>query len=258
MNKDKDTDIKFFDVNVFLGRPTRSIYQPTVSGEDLIAVMDDLDIEKALVWHVAQYDYSAIEGNKFLSQAIANHSRLYGCWTVLPPQTKEMALSKDFFEDMKKDRIFALRVFPQRHNFLLNRVVMADVLDEITRLRIPLLLSIENGPGWSGIYDMLREFPDLVCVICDTGVWGTDRYFRPLLEKYSNVYVETSLLTLGECVLEKLVHDYGAERFMFGSAFPKRIPEAAMLSVLHADISDGDKKKIACSNLERLIVEIKL
>lgn len=258
MIKDKTKEIEFFDVNLFLGRAMQGTYQPVVSGEDLIAVMDDLDIKKALVWHVAQHDYSPIEGNRLLSQAIADQDRLYGCWTVLPPQTKEMVLSKDFFKTMKKDRIVALRVFPDKHRFLLNGVVMADILDEIIRRKIPLLLSVENGPGWQGIYDVLKESPDLLCVLCNTGIWDTDRYFRPLLEKYSNVYIETSLISLGECVLEKAVHDYGAERFIFGSGFPVRIPEAAMLSLLHADIPDADKKKIACDNLERLISEVKL
>jgi predicted TIM-barrel fold metal-dependent hydrolase len=216
--------------------------------------MDELDIEKALVWHISQYEYSPQEGNKLLSSLISGQDRLFGCWTILPPQTGEITQGEAFFKSMKEERIFALRVFPEEHRFFLNRVVFGKFLDEIVHRKIPLLLSLtRRGIDWPEIYDLLAEFPDLVCVLCDTSIWGTDRYFRPLLEKYNNVYIETSFLSLGDGVLEKLVCDYGAKRFLFGSAFPERIPEAAMLQLIHADIADSDKREIASKNLERLL-----
>lgn len=253
-----DMNITFFDINLFMGRQIKGTYRPVTSAEQLVEVMDEKGIDKALVWHIAQYDYSVPEGNKLLSETIAGKERLYGCWTILPPQTGEIAGTKTFFKIMKKERIFGLRVFPDEHRFLLNRVVFGKFMDEMVRRKIPLLVSLARGMGWPGVYSLLAEFPDLVCVICDTGIWGTDRYFRPLLEHYNNVYIETSLILIADRGLEKLVHDYSSKRFLFGTGFPERIPEAAMLQLIHADITDTDKREIASGNLERLISEIDL
>lgn len=252
-------DISFFDVNLFMGESIKGTYRPATSAEQLIDEMDNIGIEKALVWHISQYDYSPPEGNKLLSELIAEEERLLGCWTILPPQTKEVIRGEIFFEEMKKNKIFALRAFPDFHRFILRRIAFGKFMDDVVKRKIPLLLSLTRpGITWQGVYDLLAEFPDLVCIICDTGLWGADRYFRTLIENYSNVYLETSFLSLGDGVLEKLVYDYGSKRFIFGSGFPERVPESVMLQIIHADIEDTAKEEIGSGNLERLISEIKL
>ena len=102
------------------------------------------------------------------------------------------------------------------------------------------------------------EFPNLTCILCDIGIWGVDRYSWPLLEKYPNLYLETSLLSLENYGLEATVQRFGSDKLVFGSGFPERYPESAMLQLLHADISEYDKKKIAGLNLENLIAKVKL
>lgn len=254
------TKLKFFDANLYVGKSLTGNYKPATSSKQLIKMLDDIGIEKALVWHISQRDYDSHKGNETLIKFIEGEKRLFGCWTILPPQTREMPQKKEFFKLMKQNRIFALRVFPNinNHRFLLNRVVFGKLLDEICERKIPLMLSIENGISWEEIYSILKEYPNLVCVLCDTGVWPTDRYFRPLIETYSNVYIETSLISIGDGIMEKLVCEYGSKRLLFGSGFPERIPEASMLQLIHSNISNKDKEKIASKNIEKLISEVKL
>ena len=256
-------NISFFDSNIYMGRSSNGTYRPAVSAGELLEAMDDAGIEKALVWHIAQQNYLAAEGNKLLSELIRKEERLFGCWTVLPAQTGEMDLSEAFFSKMKEDKIFALRVFPGEHRYILNRIVFGNFMDEVSRRRIPLLISVPKnmepgGISWQYIYDFLSQFPEITCILCDTGVWGTDRYFRPLLETYKNVYLDSSLLSIGDGVIEDVVSKYGSKRIVFGSAFPKRCPESAMLQLIHADITHVQKMDIACGNLERLMKEVVL
>jgi predicted TIM-barrel fold metal-dependent hydrolase len=124
--------------------------------------------------------------------------------------------------------------------------------------RIPLLISIEGRTPWRDVYALLSEVPDLTCVLCDIGVWGVDRYTWPLLDKYPNVYIETSQLSIEAGGLEAGVAKFGADRFLFGSGFPLRYPEAAAMQLIHSEVSDSDKQNIASKNLERLISEVKL
>ena len=250
--------LAFFDANLCFGLPPRAVYQPAETAVDLQRVMTETGIKKGLVWHVARREYAASEGNRILARAIAGRKNLFGCWAILPPQTGEV-IKPDFFRRMKKHRIFALRAFPALHKFMLNRVVFGKFLDEVTERRIPLMLSVEKASGgWPAIYNLLAEFPGLTCIICDTGIWNTDRYTWPLLENYPNVFLETSLLSLEDAGIEKTAARYGAERLLFGSNFPERYPEGVMLAVQHADIPAAAKRKIASENLEGILKKTQL
>jgi predicted TIM-barrel fold metal-dependent hydrolase len=54
------------------------------------------------------------------------------------------------------------------------------------------------------------------------------------------------------------VRRFGAERFLFGTGFPEQYPEASVLPLLHAGISEADKRKIASGNFEALLKRIRL
>jgi len=251
-------NLTFFDANLCFGRPIRAVYQPAGTAADLQRVMAHTGIAKGLVWHTAQRDYAACDGNRLLAKALAGRKNLFGCWTILPPQTGEV-ITPDFFRRMKRNRIIALRAFPDHHRYLLNRVVFGKFLDEVTERRIPLMLSVEKASGgWPAIYNFLAEFPNLTCILCDLGIWNSDRYTWPLLENYPNIFLETSLLALEDAGIEETVTRYGAERLLFGSNFPERYLEAATLALLHAAIPAADKRKIASANLEKLIQKTQL
>ena len=251
-------NLTFFDANLCFGRPIRAVYQPAETAADLQRVMAHTGIAKGLVWHAAQRDYAASDGNRLLAKALAGRKNLFGCWAILPPQTCEV-ITPDFFLRMKRDRIVALRAFPDHHRYLLNRVVFGRFLDEVAERRIPLLLSLEKAGGsWPAIYNFLAEFPNLTCILCDLGCWNSDRFTWPLLETYPNLFLETSQLALEDAGIEETVARYGAGRLLFGSNFPVCYLEAATLALLHAAIPAADKRKIASANLEQLIRKTQL
>jgi len=251
-------NLEFFDINLFLGRPMKAVFRPVSAAGELIRELDRAGIKKALVWHIAQRDYSAAEGNELLSREIKAEERLLGCWTILPPQSGEV-IEERFFEKMKDNRIAALRAFPDFHRYLLNRVTFGRFLEEICERRIPLILSLAREEvSWGAIYELMKEFPDLTCILSDLGVWGMDRYTWPLLERYPNAYLETSMLSQQADTLSSAVRRFGAGRFLFGSGFPERYPESAMLQLMHLEISESDKQKIAARNAENLLSEIEL
>ena len=253
--------IDLFDANVFIGRPLKGIYRPAVSPDSLMEELSPLGISRALVWHIAQHDCAAQDGNRLINDAIASDERLYGSWTILPPATGEV-IHGDFFSDMKHNRIAALRAFPDHHNYFLNKRVFGGFLDEISERRIPLVLSMlnhsEGGITRASVYQLLEDFPDLTCILCDLGVWNVSRYTWPLMESFPNLHLETSMISLGAGELESTVEHFGADRLVFGSGFPARYPQGAVLQLLHSGLSDADKGKIASLNLERLISRVQL
>jgi hypothetical protein len=249
--------MRFFDCNAFFGLPMRRPLAPVPTAEQLLAEMDRAGVDRALVWHIAQHDASPQIGNQLLADAIHPHPRLVGCWTVLPNQAREFPPPPLFFQHMRDARIAALRIFPSAHRFLANAVSIGDWLEPMVARRVPLFLSVRRGMDWPAIYALLAEFPDLVCAICDHGCWGMDRMFRPLLERYPRVYVDTAQYLL-DGGLEALVADYGAQRLLFGSGFPESYFGGMMLALRHAQIPEQAKAAIASGNLERMLEEEQL
>ncbi len=249
--------MEFFDCNVFFGLPAQRPLAPVPSVEGLLDEMSRAGVARALVWHIAQHDAAPQLGNRLLAEAVQAHPNLVGCWTILPNQTREFPPPTIFFNQMREARIGALRVFPSDHRFLINAVSMGDWLSEMVMRRIPLFVSVRRGMEWHDIYALLAEFPELVCVICDHGCWGMDRMFRPLLERYPNVYVDTAQYLL-DGGLESLVAAYGARRILFGSGFPESYFGGMMLALQHARIPLEAKESIAGGNLARLLEEVRL
>jgi uncharacterized protein len=248
--------MNFFDCNAFIGLPARrDIFPPAPSAEAILAEMDFCGVERALVWHIAQFDAAPQLGNDLLTQAIHSHTRLAGCWTVLPNQAREFPPFNVFLTAMRQAGVAALRAFPVDHHFLLNRVAMGSWLEPMVAHRIPLLLSAARGANWDILYALLAEFPGLVCVVCDHGCWGEDRRFRPLIERYPHVYVDTSQYLL-DGGIEAFVQDYGPERMLYGSGFPVSHFGGMMLAIRHAKITEDAKAAIAGKNLERLLAEV--
>jgi uncharacterized protein len=247
----------FFDCNGFIGLPARRPLAPVATTGALLDQMDLAGVDRALVWHIAQHDVAPQTGNRLLTSAIAGHERVVGCWTVLPNQAHEFPPPPAFFREMRAARVVALRVFPDAHRFLLNEVSMGALLSEMAERRVPLFLSVKRGIAWHAVYDLLKGFPALTCVICDHGCWGEDRMFRPLLERYANVYVDTSQYLL-DGGIEALVADYGAGRLLFGSGFPESYFGGMMMALRHAKIPVEDREAIAHGNLERLVEEVQL
>jgi hypothetical protein len=248
--------LNFYDCNAFIGLPARrEVYPPAPTAQAILSEMDFCGVERALIWHVAQSDAAPQVGNDLLVQAIHPHPRLTGCWSVLPNQAHEFPPFDQFLSAMRQRRVYALRAFPLDHHFLLNRVSMGSWLEPMVTHRLPLFLSVARGANWDIVYALLSEFPDLVCVVCDHGCWGEDRRFRPLIEHYPHVYVDTSQYLL-DGGIEAFVQDYGPNRMLYGSGFPASHFGGMMLAIRHAKISDEAKDAIAAKNLERLLAEV--
>jgi predicted TIM-barrel fold metal-dependent hydrolase len=248
--------MQFYDINIQLGRASVRQYGQAASVDELFRMLDGTGITRGVVWHIAQRDAGPDVGNALVNTAIAGNERAAGCWSIVPPQTDKDVMTPDFFARMAAERIVALRAFPDTQRFQLGRTTFGAFLDEVAERRIPLLMSMRFGMEWPAIYRLLEEYPTLTVVLCDLGLWGQDRQSWPLLEKYPNVYLESSLVSLEAGGLEAAVKAWGAERILFGSGFPFHYPHAAVLDVLHADVSDRDREKIASGNLAKLLGEV--
>jgi len=249
-------ELELFDANVWFGRPPQApLCTPPATAAALTAELAGHGVRRAIAWHTRQKDDSPVTGNALLTDEIAGHDSLLGCWALLPPLTAELDVA-DLFNAMKIARVAAFRLFPDKHRYLLRRVVFGALLDAIAERRVPVMLSLAYGCTWDGIYDLLTDYPNLTCILCDVGAWSADRYTYPLLDAYPRVFIETSMLALEDGGVEAAAARFGPERLLFGSGYPARYPEAAALQLAHAEIDSAGRALVAHGNLERILAEV--
>ncbi len=224
--------------------------------KDLLEEMDFAGIDEAYVYHTSQYSHHPTVGNnKINSEAEGYENRLHKTWTVLPALAEPEYKPEVLFPEMKKNNVKALRAFPQRNRYMLDRVTMGEILDVMCEKNIPLYVTPMDN--WEHIFDVMKEFPKLTAIITNYGLWGSDRYLFALLRAYENFYIDTSdYQVLGG--FESCYKMFGAERLLFGSNFPCDNYGGPVASLMGADIPMDAKEKIASKNIERLMAEVKL
>jgi len=243
----------FFDCNLGFGRPINAPATVIPTARALLDEMDFCGLAEALVYHVSVHLESPQTGNRLTLQHTRDHPRLHPTWAVLPPQTGELGTVDRFLTDMRAHRVKALRAYPEEHRYLLNALTFGSLFEETVARRIPFIV----GPHWPAIAQLLPDFPDLTLIVVGHSDWGDDRYFRPLLERYPRLHIDTSNYQTPDGIAE-LARAYGAERILYGSGFPPLQIGGALLTLARADIADAAKQAIAGENLRRLLGEVNL
>ncbi len=253
--------MEFFDCNASYGAlevPPPSFAE---NPHKLLEEMDFCGVQEALVHHAAQRDDSPLVGNSLLSEEIQGLDRLHGTWAILPPRTGEQGGVGAFLEGMKQNRVQALWAYPAEHRFLMTRTALGPLYDVMVEKRIPLFFSVTEScggvSGWLLVEQVLAATPELTLVVTDHGSWGDDRFFRPLLEAYGNLHIDTSRYEL-DGGLAALCHKYGPERLLFGTGYPQMNMGGPVLTLTSADISDRDRGAIAGGNLRRMLGSVRL
>jgi len=242
-------NISFFDCNCCVGYWNIQTFEIAKNSKELVKEMNFNGINKALIYHSEMRFSSPLTGNDALLKEIRNEKNLKPLKCVLPPQTNEMKEMENIFEDIKKNNIKAFILFPNEHQYMIDKETFGEFFKECQLRNVPLFIK----DNLVSIRNLLRSYPKLNIIAMFQGPHILDRYFRPLIENYPNFYIETSLY-LAANGIENFCKKYGADRLLFGTGYPGNYMGSAMLRLLHANISEKYKRKIASENLENLLL----
>ena len=224
--------------------------------KDLLEEMDFCGVDEAFVYHQGMVENDPGYGNKTIIEEVNTApDRLHATWAILPPITENEYLPENLIPAMKKNNVKALRTYPVKNRYFLDRVTMGELLDVLVEKKIPLYLSPQDG--WETIFNVLKEFPELTVIITNYGLWGSDRFFFPLMRAYKNVYIDTSDYQ----VINGINHFYdkfGDERLLFGSNFPMDYYGGPIATLVSSGLKQESLEKIASGNILRLMSEVKL
>ncbi len=247
------SQLKFFDANCAFGPYRTRVFRFARTAADLIEELDFANISQALVYHTTmRFDHPAV-GNDRVVKEIEGQPRLLATWALLPSQTGEQPPLQAMLAEMRRHQIRALWLFPDEHRYSLDDTTWSDQLSVFSELRIPLFVRA----SLDRVAHLLSFFPRLVVVTGSQGSNPLDRYAWPLIEKFPNLYYETSGY-LVDAGIEEFCRRYSAARLLFGSGFPDNSSGSAMLTLAHAEISAADRRAIAWDNLSRILAEARL
>lgn len=247
--------LKFFDCNCTVGRIgyPHLLDIPDVAG--LREEMKIAGIEEALVYHTIARNGHPPFGNSLLLDEINKAEGLHPAWVVMPHHTGEMPQPEKLLKDMKKKGVKAVRMYPTRnfHSFAIEEWSAGEFLAALEETKIPLILDIEIVT-WKDVYTIMKNHPLLLLIIANCS-YRHNRFIYPLLEKYNNLYIETSRF-MGAGAIEDMVKRFGAHPLLFGTNMPQYTGTAAVALLTYADIEAKEKEAIAGENLRRILQEI--
>lgn len=253
--------ISFFDANASFGRFEVPHVRRAETAQELLDEMDFVGIDEALVWHSSSVNLSPVDANRYAVELTKSHPRLHPTWTVLPHQTNELGSPEVFLSRMRDARVRALWLRPAEHRWLPTRLGIGPILEMAADRKIPCFIPCsvqsEIGSGWGVIERVLADFPGLRLIVTGSGSWGEDRIFRPLLERFPNLFLEVSRYELSHGI-ESLTQFCSHERIIYGSGHPAWTMGGPKLMVATAEISLEGRRAIASGNLKRLLSEADL
>jgi predicted TIM-barrel fold metal-dependent hydrolase len=163
-----------------------------------------------------------------------------------------------------------LRVYPQYHDYKITDPRFAKLLEKADALHMPVALSrwlVDNRQrSWMDINTEIR-LDDVVAVVSHNP--GTFVYLNgynyPMRDQHlkafrdARVYFDTVYATaclIGESGYDVLglVKELGSERFLFGSAYPFRDPESALVRLeIVKEFAPPVREAIWSGNAQRLL-----
>ena len=243
--------VPVFDANVCLGHPHNQV-SAAPDADALLAVMDRHGAQRAVVYHGHAQTISAIEGNEMLLAAIE------GWEPRLIPQC--MALPTDAsLAQLRSFHARGLLRSVRLHDLTGLDVPLADwvygpLLAWLSEQRLPLwvpLPEIDTGQ----LVALLRGHPDLRVVLVGAH-YRHSLLVRPLLRVLPQAFLELSRdENLGD--VESLCAEFGAERLLYGSWYPRYAMGPTLYYLHHTTLSDGQLAQVCAGNVERLLVREK-
>ena len=236
--------VPVFDANIGVGhchdRPA-----PFADAAGLRAEMQRHGVERGLIYHRQGEAISAIEGNEAL-RAWQGHG-LVPQWVAGP--------SADSLAQLRGLRTTGEVRSVRLHNMEACRVPFADwiygeLLAWLAAERIPLWLSLADTPV-AEVVETLGRFPDVQVVLLGAH-YVHSLALRPLLRALPQAALELSRFeNLGG--IEALIGEFGVERFLYGSYYPRYAMGPMLFYLHHLAIDDAALAALTAGNLERIL-----
>ncbi|MBQ6118445.1 MAG: amidohydrolase family protein [Clostridia bacterium] len=251
--------MRILDCNLNFGATNNGEpYRNCDTFEELLAELDRCGIGGGLVRCGYSSTVGVNYGNDFVARCVTSEAAkrydLYGVWAVIPPYTDETPKPEALPGAMKQNRVGAVYLSPRVHRYELNALTMGAYLDVLQQTKIPVILNTANGIPMDAIYRVMADFPRLTAIVGDSDCWPNARRLYPLAYRYENLRLDLSYI-MDAGGIEDMTRRFGAEKLLFGTAFPYRYTGSMLAVTRAAAIAEADRETIFGGNLANMIEE---
>lgn len=246
-------ELTFFDNNAFIGKH-HNPYAESYFGVNILKnAIKESGLSKSMLYHSASVFYDPSYGNQLLIKEAINITGLYLVWIAIPENCYTEIDAENFFSEVEKNNISAIKIFPRYHNFTLINDAIDCLLSYLNEKEVPLLVDQEEI-SWEELNYILENYSNIPLLLQNTG-YRMERYITPLLKKYKNFYFDISRFQV-QGGIEFLCSQFGSRQLLFGSGMPIFSPEPIMMMINNARISLQEKQNISSENLSRLLKNV--
>jgi predicted TIM-barrel fold metal-dependent hydrolase len=251
------------DVNTFVGSyPFRRV--PGTSLDALLEAMDRVAIDEAWVSHLPSvYWRDPTAGNSWLYQAVQRSERLHPVPAVHPG----LAGWEELIHQARKAGAPAVRCDPTFYGLDLRGPEMLNLTAKCGAQGMALLLAVrledgrqrhpnDGAPELSAaaVRSLVRSDPAVRLIITHADrSFVEEVHFGSTPREASRIWWDICWLWgPPEDHLETLLRTIGAERFLFGTGQPLRIPDAAVAKIDLLDLGADQRTAIESGNAARI------
>ena len=233
-----------------------SIFGPAATVDELLRVLDETGMERAVVTSFRPRSYRLEEGNDLVAEAVEAHpDRLVGFARVDPNLGEEAA--RELRRATNELGLRGLFLHPWEETFRVHDGRVSDLLDGFG---LPVIVAA--GYPWLSeglqVGELARRHPALRvvatngCQINISGLGQTDAELA--LAANANLTVQTTGV-YREDFLEGVVARFGAERLLYASGFPLFDPRFEVLRVRWApNLDEAARAQVLGRTAERLLL----
>ena len=241
------------DARVCLGS---SLFGYGQSLPEILAKMERLGIDKAVLVPVKPRDYHLAPMNELVANSVRKHPDLFLGLCRVDPWQGEAALA-EARRGFEEHGACGLYLDPWEENFQSNDQILHPLLKEAERRKKPVVINAGHlqVSHPTQIRDMASRYPAVQFVACNGGQINISGMLlfeaRRMLEACPNVAIETAG-TYREDFIEEIVAEVGEERVLFASGSPIYDQEFETARIRFAHLTDTQKQKLWAANALRI------
>lgn len=243
---------QLIDVNVVLG-PWPMNEAEALSPETLIAQLDRLGIERALVRHSDSILYDADEGNRRVVSLTAAHPRLMPAFVVVPLDGHERDESDDLVRSLDRHDVAAVWLYPRSHGWSVDGPEATSLIEQLSLAARPVFVDLDEC-DWDGIAWLAAALPSIDIVVCSAG-YRTLRQACAVMERHPRVHVDTSYLSATDA-LELITERLGDGRVVFGSGSPIRDGGGAVFRLERSGLPESSRESVGTAAPRALLTSV--
>ena len=234
----------------------QSLFGHSASVGQLLEVMDEAGIERAVVCPARPPGYHLGPANGALAEAIAGEERLLGFARVDPNLGAEAAVEAE--RALEELGLAGLFLHPWEETFRISAPFVDATVAAARDAGVPVLVAA--GYPWLSeglqVGELAARFPDVPFIATNggqlniSGLGQTD--IELAMERCSNLYLQTAGV-YREDFLENVVARFGPDRLLFSSGFPIFDPRLEVQRPRSMHVEAATQHAVLGANAARLL-----